>query len=261
MASIRIERYDESSCHAKAETLFMQLPELTKGRLIKRYKRFLADIDFGDTVETVHCPNPGAMTGLKEPGIPVWCSTSSNPARKLKKTLELVETDGQLVGINTNLPNKIAAEALAAGRIPRFQKYTLIEPEFTYTKGTRFDFRLSCDDDHLFLEVKNVHLRRDDGPNPGASEFPDSVTARGAKHLNLLTEISTSGGRAAMLYVIQRSDGDRFALAADIDPVYAEAFRVAVMAGVMIEAWQCNVSENEITLTTPLPVADLALQR
>lgn len=241
----------------------MKLPALTKGILIKRYKRFLADIDFGGRVETVHCPNPGAMTGLKDSGMPVWCSTSDNPARKLKKTLELVEVDGRMVGINTNLPNRITAEALAEGLIPRFRDYPVIEPEFTYTKGTRFDFRLSKGDESppLFLEVKNVHLRRDDGPNPGASEFPDSVTARGAKHLNHLAEIAAAGGKAAMLYVIQRGDGDRFALAADIDPVYAEAFTAAVNAGVMIEAWQCHVTVDEITLKTPLPVADIESQR
>ncbi|MGC6484364.1 MAG: DNA/RNA nuclease SfsA [Candidatus Puniceispirillales bacterium] len=241
----------------------MKLPPLTQGILIKRYKRFLADVDFGGRIETVHCPNPGAMTGLKDEGMTVWCSTSDNPARKLKKTLEVVEADGGLVGINTNLPNRLAAEALAAGLIPRFRDYPVITPEFTYTKGTRFDFRLSHDDgrDPLYLEVKNVHLRRDDGPNPGASEFPDSVTARGAKHLSQLAEIAASGGRAAMLYVIQRSDGDRFALAADIDPVYANAFRAAAAAGVMMEAWQCRVTTEEIALVKPLPVADLVKDR
>ena len=238
----------------------MHLPPLQEGRLIKRYKRFLADVDFGDAVETVHCPNPGAMTGLKDPGSRVWCSTSTNKARKLKKTLELVEAEGALVGINTNLPNKLAAEALAEGMIPRFRDYPVIQPEFTFTKGTRFDFRLSSETgkDHLYLEVKNVHLRRDEGPSPGASEFPDSVTSRGAKHLDHLAEIAASGGNAAMLYIIQRGDGDRFALAADIDPVYAEAFRNAVGKGVMIEAWQCEINLDEIKLKTALPVSDLA---
>jgi len=233
----------------------MKWPALTEGVLIKRYKRFLADVDFDGVVETVHCPNPGAMTGLKDPGMRVWCSTSDNPNRKLKKTLELIEADNTLVGINTNLPNKLAHEALRGGHIPRFADWPEITPEYTYQKGTRFDFKLSRDDgDDMMVEVKNVHLARPDGPNPGAMEFPDSVTARGAKHLNILANIAAKGGKAAMLYVIQRGDGDRFTLAADIDPVYAEAFRQAQEACVVIEAWQCAITLDEIKISTPLPV-------
>ena len=234
----------------------MELPQLTEGRLIKRYKRFLADVDFDGRVETVHCPNPGAMTGLAAPGYRVWCSTSGNPNRKLPKTLELVEAEGVLVGINTNRPNGLAGEALAAARIPAFKPWPAIEPESVYEKGTRFDFKLSRPEDGsvLFLEVKNVHLFRPDGPNPGAAEFPDSVTARGAKHLEKLAGIAAAGGKAAMLYVIQRGDGDRFALAADIDPVYARAFERARSAGVMMEAWRCSVTLNAITIAEPVPI-------
>ena len=234
----------------------MQWPELTEGVLIKRYKRFLADIDFNGQVETVHCPNPGAMTGLKTPGMRVWCSTSDNPNRKLKKTLEMIEADGTLVGINTNVPNKLTHEALTNQVIPAFADYPVITPEFTYEKGTRFDFKLATEDDAspLMLEVKNVHLARPDGPNPEAMEFPDSVTARGAKHLNILAEIARSGGNAAMLYVIQRGDGEYFTLADDIDPNYAEAFIAARQAGVAIHAWQCHIDLNTIEISTELPV-------
>ena len=234
----------------------MQWPELTEGVLIKRYKRFLADIDFNGQVETVHCPNPGAMTGLKSPGMQVWCSTSDNPNRKLKKTLEIIEADGTLVGINTNLPNKLTHEALTNQVIPAFADYPLITPEFTYEKGTRFDFKLATEDgaSPLMLEVKNVHLARPDGPNPEAMEFPDSVTTRGAKHLNILAEIARSGGKAAMLYVIQRGDGEYFTLADDIDPNYAEAFVAARKAGVAIHAWQCHIDLNTIEISTELPV-------
>ena len=234
----------------------MQWPELTKGVLIKRYKRFLADIDFNGQVETVHCPNPGAMTGLKTPGMQVWCSTSDNPNRKLKKTLEVIEADGTLVGINTNLPNKLTHEALINQVIPAFADYPLITPEFTYEKGTRFDFKLATEDDapSLMLEVKNVHLARPDGPNPEAMEFPDSVTTRGTKHLNILAEIARSGGKAAMLYVIQRGDGEYFTLADDIDPNYAEAFIAARKAGVAIHAWQCHIDLNTIKISTELQV-------
>ena len=243
----------------------MQWPELTEGVLIKRYKRFLADIDFNGQVETVHCPNPGAMIGLKTPGMRVWCSTSDNPNRKLKKTLELIEADGTLVGINTNLPNKLTHEALSHGVIPAFADYPIITPEFTYEKGTRFDFKLEQEDGDalmspalmppaLMLEVKNVHLARPDGPHPGAMEFPDSVTARGAKHLNILAEIARSGGKAAMLYVIQRGDGEYFTLAEDIDPNYAKAFKAAEQAGVAIHAWQCHIDLNNIEISSELPI-------
>ena len=234
----------------------MDLPPLTEGRLLKRYKRFLADIDFGSAVETVHCPNPGAMTGLAEPGSRVWCSTSGNPKRKLPRTLELVDAGGVLVGVNTSRPNSLAKEALEAGAIPAFAEWPVIEPESVYEKGTRFDFKLSGPGTRppLYLEVKNVHLFRPDGPNPGAAEFPDSVTARGAKHLHKLADIAESGGRAAMLYVVQRGDGDRFALAADIDPVYARAFERARGAGVLMEAWRCSITLESIEISGPVPV-------
>ena len=240
----------------------MQLPELTKGILVKRYKRFLADVDFNGVVETVHCPNPGAMTGLKDAGMDVWCSTSDNPARKLRKTLELVRADGVLVGINTNIPNKLAMEALQEGLVPVFRPYSEISPEFTYSKGTRFDFRLRNPEtgESLYLEVKNVHLARPDGPNPGAMEFPDSVTSRGAKHLRVLADIARNGEKAAMLYVIQREDGDRFTLADDIDPVYAEAFMNARDAGVHMEAWRCNISTREIKISGAVPIDTTLLQ-
>ena len=234
----------------------MKLPQLTEGVLIKRYKRFLADIDFGGKIETVHCPNPGAMTGLKDPGMRVWCSTSDNPNRKLKKTLELVEADGVKVGINTNLPNKLVHEALTNGVLTPFEGYPNITPEFTYEKGTRFDFKVENEGGtSMMIEVKNVHLIRPDGPNPGLSEFPDSVTARGAKHLNILAQIAARGEKAAMLYVIQRDDTSAFTLADDIDPVYAEAFLKARDAGVEIHAWQCHINIDEIKITKPVPVS------
>ncbi len=143
----------------------MDLPQLTEGILIKRYKRFLADVDFGDRIEIVHCPNPGAMTGLKTPGSRVWCSLSDNPKRKLPYTIELIEADHTLVGINTNRPNAIAHEALAHGVIPDFQSYQTIQREYTWKKRTRFDFRLDDATDNspaMLLEIKNVHLRRSD---------------------------------------------------------------------------------------------------
>ncbi len=140
----------------------MKLPPLNEGRLIKRYKRFLADVEFESGIETVHCPNPGAMTGLKDPGLKVWCSVSDNPKRKLKKTLELVEVEGGLVGIHTGRPNAIVEEALMEGHIPELKGWSKIQREFTWRPGTRFDFclRNNTETPGMLLEIKNVHLVR-----------------------------------------------------------------------------------------------------
>ena len=241
----------------------MHLPPLTQGTLIRRYKRFLADVDFGGQCETVHCPNPGAMTGLKQAGQKVWCWQSPNPKRKLGKTLELVESDGGLVGINTMRPNAIAEEAGATKRIPALADYSVCQREYTWKKavkdkkqakkqakkqeGVRFDMLLDeshAGDPPMVVEVKNVHLMR----QAGLAEFPDATTARGSKHLLALMEAKKSGLRAGLLFVIQRMDCRRFTLASDIDPLYTQYFVEAVAAGVEIMAWQCHISLESIKL-------------
>lgn len=237
----------------------MHLPPLTQGILIRRYKRFLADVDFGGRCETVHCPNPGAMTGLKQAGQKVWCWQSPNPKRKLGKTLELVEAEGGLVGINTMRPNALAEEAVVAGRIPTLANYGVCQREYTWKKsdkpkkqakkqeGVRFDMLLdesSVGDPPMVVEVKNVHLMR----QPGLAEFPDATTARGSKHLLALMEAKKSGLRAGLLFVIQRMDCHSFTLASDIDPLYTQYFVEAVAAGVEIMAWQCHISLHSINL-------------
>ena len=234
----------------------MDLPTpLHEGRLLRRYKRFLADVDLGGEVVTAHCPNPGAMTGLKDPGLRVWLSRSADPKRKLPYTLELVETTGGLVGIHTGRPNAIVAEAIAAGLIPELAGYETLRREVKYGVNSRIDMLLEgrgrppC-----YVEVKNVHLVRPDGPNPGAHEFPDSVTARGAKHLAELAAMVAAGNRAVMLFCIQRMDGDRLALARDIDPKYGIAFDLARAAGVEALAWECDVTLDRVVLTRPVPV-------
>lgn len=234
----------------------MKLPPLNEGRLIKRYKRFLADVEFESGIETVHCPNPGAMTGLKDPGLKVWCSVSDNPKRKLKKTLELVEVEGGLVGIHTGRPNAVAEEALLEGHIPELKGWSKIQREFTWRPGTRFDFclRNNTETPGMLLEVKNVHLVRPMGPNPGAAEFPDSITARGTKHLKHLAESLQEGWQASMLYVVQRSDVNRFTTAEDIDPVYAKELVRVSKLGVQVHAWTCSISLEEIRLDAPLPI-------
>ncbi len=226
-------------------------PPLLPGVLVRRYKRFLADIDFGGQVETVHCPNPGAMLGLDAPGSRVFVSSSDNPKRKLSKTLEIVEADNTLVGINTGHPNRLAEEAIRAETIPDLLGYASLRREVRYGKNSRIDLLLSDGKrPDCYVEIKNVHLSR----KKGLMEFPDSRTKRGEKHLRELSRQVAGGARAVMVYVVQRNDGDRFRLARDIDAAYAAAFDEARAAGVEMLAWACSVSETEISLTTPLPV-------
>jgi sugar fermentation stimulation protein A len=227
-------------------------PPLIPATLLKRYKRFLADVRFEDGRElTVHCPNPGSMLGLTEHGNRVWVSDSRNPKRKLQYTFELVEAQGTLVGVNTNLPNKLAVEAIEAGRIPALSGYTALHTEVRYGVNSRIDILLEHKDaPDVFVEVKNVHFVR----TAGLHEFPDSVTSRGAKHLRELAAEVANGNRAVMLYVIQRGDGERFGFASDLDPHYVEAFREAHNAGVEAFAIRCDVKTDRIEARDLLPV-------
>lgn len=227
---------------------------LVSGRLVKRYKRFLADVilDQDGTEITAHCANPGSMLGLKEPGSRVWLSLSDNPARKLKYSWEVMEADGALVGINTAHPNKLVEEALTAGRIPELSGYAVLRREVKYGKNSRIDILLEAADGGLtYVEVKNVHLMRE----PGLAEFPDSVTARGAKHLAEMAAMVAQGHRAAMVFLVQRPDCARLSLAADIDPAYATAFAEARKAGVEAYAIGCNVTLEGIEATLPVSLS------
>ena len=225
---------------------------LTKGTLLKRYKRFLADIELENgEVITAHCANPGAMTGLKDPGLPAFLSKSDNPKRKLAYSLELLEVDGGLVGINTVHPNRIVEEALIAQTIPELASYTSVRREVKYGEKSRIDFLLEQEGlPNCYVEVKNVHLMR----QPGLAEFPDSVTARGTKHLGELSKMVAEGHRAVMLYLIQRTDCKTMAFAADIDPVYAETLEKVTKSGVELLCWDCAISPQEITLKSPVKI-------
>lgn len=235
---------------------------LIRGRLIRRYKRFLSDVeitdDSGQPVQiTAHCPNPGAMLGLAAPDSEVWLSPARNPKRKLKYTWELTRVGDHLVGINTGLPNALVGEALAAGTIGELTGYDSVRREVRYGENSRIDFLLESDGrPPCYVEIKNVHLKRDETPDRGLAEFPDSVTARGAKHLRELAHVAAQGGRAVMLYIVQRADCDRFALAGDIDPAYAAAFADARHQGVEAICYACDVARDSIVVTNALAIAD-----
>jgi len=235
----------------------MRFPSpLIHGRLIKRYKRFLADVELDDgTVTTVHCPNPGGMIGLDAPGSEIWLSRSANPDRKLPLTFELIRTHSGLVGINTGHPNRIVEEAIGAGRIAELRGYPTVRREVRYGENSRIDLLLEgAGRPTCYVEVKNVHLKRDPRPQGGPAEFPDAVTKRGAKHLLEMSREVDAGSRAVMVYVVQRADCESFRIAADIDPAYHRALIDAMAHGVEAICYACNISPEAIELTAPLPV-------
>ena len=236
----------------------MRFPSpLIRGRLARRYKRFLADVmlDDGETV-TASCPNTGSMIGLTDPGSVVWLSTSDSPTRKYRHTWEMVEADlGQgptLVGINTARPNALVAEAIGAGRIPGLDAYPDLRREVKYGQNSRIDILLDCArKGRCYVEIKNVHMMR----TAGLAEFPDSVTERGAKHLFELAAMVREGHRAVMMFLIQRGDATRFDLARDIDPAYGAAFDAARAAGVEMLAYRCRLSPEQIVVESAVSVA------
>ncbi len=231
---------------------------LIPATLVRRYKRFLADVVLPSGEEvTVHVANPGAMLGLVSPGARVWLSKSENAKRKLAYSWELVEADFgggvEVAGIDTGLPNRLVAEALAAERIPELAGYDLIRREVKYGRASRVDFLLeSAGRPPCYVEVKNVHLMR----TPGLAEFPDCVTARGARHLDELADMVAAGYRAVMLFVIQIGSASVFALARDLDPAYGAAFDRARARGVEALAWVCGLTTEGIEIVRPVPLRD-----
>jgi sugar fermentation stimulation protein A len=245
---------------------------LIPGTLVQRYKRFLADVVLEDGTElTVHCPNPGAMLGLNMPGIPVWVSRSPDPKRKLSHTLELVHVDGGLVGINTMHPNRLAAEALAADAIPELTGYATHRREVKYGTNSRVDFLLEhpgrprawlevnnvqpfynaqLKPDHkLWLEVKGVTLCR----GGGLAEWPDCVSARGARHLADLEAMAKSGDRAVVLFIVQRADCKAFSACHELDIAFARRLDQAAAAGVEVLIYKSDVTVGGVRITDRIP--------
>ncbi len=228
---------------------------LVPARLRRRYKRFLSDAMLADGTEIVaHCANPGSMLGLATPGARIWLSANRNPKAKLSWRWELVECAGSPVGVNTGHANTLVAEALAADAIPELAGYATRRREVR-CGASRIDFLLEdVGRPPCFVEVKSVTLRRDLSGRAGAAEFPDAVTARGTRHFAELSAMAESGHRAAMFYLVQRSDCDHFRLAEDIDPGYAAGLRSAMAAGVEILCYSCRVTPQAIEVDRPVPV-------
>ena len=230
----------------------MLLPQpMARGRLVARYKRFFADVVLDDGAEiTAHCPNPGAMLGLNTPGLTAWVSPAAGAKRKLPWTLELVEADGGLVGINTLLPNRLVAEALAEDRIAEITGYAQVRREVKYAEASRVDFLLeSPDRPPCWLEIKNCHLRR----SGTLAEFPDCVAARSARHLADLAAEVAKGARAVVLFTVQRTDCDAFSACRDLDPKFADALEAAADAGVEVLVYGCELSPESIRLGAAMP--------
>jgi len=237
----------------KLKTTSIPIEARLEAVLVRRYKRFLADVELPDgEIRTIHCPNPGSMSGTKKPGSKVRCSTHDNPKRKLAHTLEMIRVGRSWVGLHAVKANGIARRALEAGAYSPFAGYEQIDREVSVREGSRFDFRLSGHPDHAepcWVEVKSVTLCEN-----RAARFPDAVTERGRRHLEHLIARRQAGERAALLYIVQRADADSVAPADDIDPAYGAALREAVTAGVEVQAWSARVEPLGIELERRLEI-------
>lgn len=228
---------------------------LLEGRLLRRYKRFLADIELpGGEVVISHCPNPGSMKTCAPDGAPVWLSRSDDPRRKLAYTWEIVEAFGSMVCVHTGRANDLVAEALEAGALAELDGYDRVRREVRCSDRSRIDFVLEREGgEACYVEVKNVTL----SAGGGVSAFPDAVTKRGTKHLEELMTLAAAGHRAVLLFCASRHDTERVRPAGDIDPVYAETLRRAARSGVEVLAYRCDVSPTEVVVRQRVPV-DLA---
>ena len=224
--------------------------KLISGQFIKRYKRFFVDIKINKQIVTAHCPNTGSMYGLLKKGNKVWISKSNNPKRKLKYTLEIIEDSESKVGVNTLSANKIVLYALQKNLIKEFNNIKEIKPEMKFGKQTRFDFLIINGKDKVFIEVKNVTLSR----KKGLAEFPDAVTTRGLKHINELSKAGKKNYKIFILFLVQRDDCKRFAIAKDIDPNYEKSLKKAVKNNLKILCYDCKFSQEGIKLNKKIKI-------
>ena len=224
--------------------------KLISGLLIKRYKRFFVDIEVNKQIITAHCPNTGSMHGLLNEGNKVWISKSNNPNRKLKYTLEIIQDDNSKVGVNTHSSNKIVHHALKNNLIRGFNNILEIKSEIKFGSNTRFDFLVLKEKTKAFIEVKNVTLSR----KKGLAEFPDSITARGLKHINELIKASKQNYEIYILFLIQREDCKTFSIAKDIDKDYAKALNKGIKSKLNILCYDCKFSSKEIKLNNKLKI-------
>tara|TARA_Y100000992_G_scaffold19889_1_gene11534 strand:- start:130 stop:828 length:699 start_codon:yes stop_codon:yes gene_type:complete len=215
---------------------------LIKGKFVKRYKRFFADVKVNKSIITAHCPNTGSMMGLLNENNDAWVSKNDDPKRKLKFTLEILKSKNNLIGINTHLANKLVLEGLKNNSFLEFKNLENIQPEVFYNKETRFDFLVSKKNKKSFIEVKNVTLIRDNKN----SEFPDAITTRGSKHIKTLIEASKKGYQCYVLFLVQISNCKYFKIAKDIDKEYYENYKYAKKVGVNFIAYNCKIGSKEI---------------
>jgi sugar fermentation stimulation protein A len=225
---------------------------LIKGKLVKRYKRFFADIKVNKEVITAHCPNTGSMMGLLDINNDVWISKNDDPKRKLKYTLEIIKARNNLVGVNTHLANKIVAEGLKNNSFKEFINIKNIQPEVFYNKETRFDFLVSKNNKKIFIEVKNVTLCR----NNKDSEFPDAPTSRGTKHIKTLMDASKKGFKTYVLFLVQIENMKYFKIAKDIDKDYYANYLIAKKSGVQFLAYRCKIDTKQIKIDKKIKIID-----
>ncbi len=216
------------------------------GTLIKRYKRFFADVQLDNNIVTAHCPNTGSMIGLLDAGNKVFLSKSDNEKRKLKYTLEVIKLKKSHVGVNTHRTNRIVEKALNDNVLNFVKNITEVRREVKYGENSKIDFVVTTPKEEVYIEVKNVTLSRE----RKTAEFPDAVTIRGSKHLIELTKLKKKGIRAVMLYVIQRDDINNFKIASDIDPIYAKNLKKAMKSGVEVFCYDCKFSKKDISINS-----------
>ena len=223
--------------------------ELISGLFVKRYKRFFVDVIIDKKIVTAHCPNTGSMQGLLIKNNKVWLTKSNDPKRKLKYTLQIIESNSSKVGINTHLTNKIVLDALKNNKIKNFNAVE-IKTEVKFGNNTRFDFLITESNSKKFIEVKNVTLSRTNK----LAEFPDAITSRGAKHINELIKAKAKGYDVYLMFVVQREDCDQFSIARDIDPKYADLLSDAIKKKLNVLCYDCKFSPKGIKLNKEIKI-------